>query len=165
MKYFKFIVMLIIMGSILFIGNINADPGYLKVEARSQDNDGDGRIILYERYKGNYNDVDTTKSYSIKKGETLSFNLVNTYKIVFESVNCKSYEATIFEVDKFLLAPVDHTIDVHVNFYDKKYYSNKFFIEGGWYKGSKNLYRPTWGDESAVKDLTWNVAANHWNNF
>ncbi|MDR1819079.1 MAG: hypothetical protein LBR15_02390 [Methanobrevibacter sp.] len=153
-----FIIAFLFLGSLSFI-NAN-DTGILIVEARTQDNDGNGYIEIYEKIDGvpkSYSHND----YNILKGETKIIPLPEkTAEIQFRVDGDVAY---IVAVDKFLKAPVPHVIEVHVNFYRKGAYTNIFWIEGGWYKGSKNLYHPTW--DSSVSYLEWNVAANHWNDY
>ncbi|MDR1820778.1 MAG: hypothetical protein LBR15_11100 [Methanobrevibacter sp.] len=148
----------------------NAATGNLHVIARNQDNDGDGYIVFDEHdNQGGFHP--NSKSIFINKNSDCIIPLYNNIsKIRFISKKVQDGKnhgegAHIWHVNKFMDASVNHDITVHVNFYDKDYYDNTMWIEGGWYEGSKNIYHPTWGTGSSIHALEWNVAMSHWNKF
>ncbi|MDR1820771.1 MAG: hypothetical protein LBR15_11065 [Methanobrevibacter sp.] len=163
-KIFGLAIMTMFMFSVVVLAdNVSAADGTLHVYARNQDNDGDGYIILKSF---GY----SSSKYLVQKNDEISIDLSqypNLIEICFEPrygwENPNRYYLGIIDnIQEFYKSNVNHDITVYVNFYSNKHYRIIFWIEGGWYQGSKNIYHSTW--DKSVRYLEWNVAGKHWNN-
>ncbi|MDR2545580.1 MAG: hypothetical protein LBD03_08645 [Methanobrevibacter sp.] len=146
-KFFGLVLIaLLAVSSVGFVAAaVDTTDKYLTVYAKTQDNDGDGLIRLYDIDRHFMGEI------PIKKGETITIDLkyyFNIDKIEFHSPGRKEcYNSNLYGINYYVcgrawnclnpnkvdLHPEFFNYHVQVNFYKKSGYYNKIFFETGWY--------------------------------